>query len=107
MPNSLILYHVSPARHRNSISKRGLLLRKSNTATPAVWLCSKQYLHWALLHISQHQQTAVWDLDVWLVLAKRHYLRRIRRGIWVSFKDIPVHNLNLSHEDKPTIHLTA
>jgi hypothetical protein len=72
-----------------SIGQGGLLTGKSQGRLPVVWLHATSKTAWATLHtIRRHggriEGVAVIEADV-----PRHWLRRNRRGLWYSVRDIP------------------
>jgi hypothetical protein len=85
----MLLRHATPARNLNSILRCGLLTSYSRGKLPAVWLCSPAKSSWAVLHvIKRHggrvETTVVLELDV-----PRRWLRRSRRRLWYSPRDVP------------------
>ena len=85
----MILRHATPARNLNSILRRGLLCSKSRGRLPAVWVCSPDKTLWAAAHVVRRhggriESTVVLELDV-----PRSWLRRSRKGLWYSPRDIP------------------
>jgi hypothetical protein len=85
----VLLRHATPARNLHSIGQAGLLTSKSQGRLPVVWLHSSGKTAWATLHtIRRHggriEGVAVIEADV-----PRAWLRRNRRGLWYSVRDIP------------------
>jgi len=85
----LILRHATPARNLNSILRGGLLTSRSQGKLAAVWLCSPSKSSWAVLHvIKRHggrvESTVVLEVDV-----PRGWLRRSRKGLRYSLRDVP------------------
>lgn len=85
----MLLYHASPLSRVQSIDAHGLLVAKAEHATKAIWLCTKQYLDWAIAHVAQHRNVPESQLAVFVVEVPRRWLRRKRRGIWLCPQDIP------------------
>jgi hypothetical protein len=84
----MLLRHATPARNLNSILRGGLLCSKSRGRAPVVWVCSPARSSWAVLHtIKRHggrvESTVVLEVDV-----PRSWLRRSRKGLWYSVRDI-------------------
>ena len=83
------LLHATPARNLNSILRLGLLCSYSRGKLPAVWACSPARSSWAVLHVIRRhggrvESTVVLEIDV-----PRSWLRRSRKGLWYSTRDIP------------------
>jgi hypothetical protein len=73
----------------NSILPLGLLCSYSQGKLPVVWACTPARRWWAVLHvIKRHgrrvESTVVLELDV-----PRSWLRKSRKGLWYSPRDIP------------------
>jgi hypothetical protein len=85
----MLLRHATPRRNLESIRRHGLLLSKSKTKRPAVWLHTPGKSGWAVLHtVGRHGGRA--DSIVILELhVPRSWLRRSRRGLWWCPCDIP------------------
>ena len=85
----MLLRHATPARNLNSILRLGLLTSYSRGRLPVVWACSLARSWWSVLHvIKRHggrvESTVVLEIDV-----PRSWLRRSRKGLWYSTRDIP------------------
>ncbi|MFL5909285.1 MAG: hypothetical protein ACJ768_01760 [Gaiellaceae bacterium] len=85
----MLLRHATPARNLASILRAGLLAGKSKGKLPVVWLCSRARSLWAVMHvIGRHggrvESTVVLEVDV-----PRRWLRRSRKGLCYSPRDIP------------------
>jgi len=83
------LRHATILRHLPGIQRHGLLCSKSQGRLPVVWLHAAAASSWAVLHtIRRHggrvEGVVILDLDV-----PRPWLRRSRRGLWYSRRDIP------------------
>jgi hypothetical protein len=81
--------HATPARNLPGILRAGLLCSKSQGKLPVVWLCSPAKSSWAVLHvIKRHggkvETTVVFEVDV-----PRSWLRRGRKGLRYSIRDVP------------------
>jgi hypothetical protein len=85
----MLLRHATPARNVNSILRRGLLCSYSPGKLPVVWVCTPARSWWAVLHvIKRHggrvETTVVLEIDV-----PRSWLRKNRKGLWYSVRDVP------------------
>jgi hypothetical protein len=85
----MLLRHATSRRNLTSIKRRGLLTAKSRGRLPAVWLHSPARSAWATLHVVKRhggrvQDTVIFELDV-----PRSWLRRSRKGIWYTKRDVP------------------
>jgi hypothetical protein len=85
----MLLRHATPARNLPSILKSGLLTSRSKGKLPVVWGCSPARSSWAVLHvIKRHggrvETTVVLEVDV-----PRSWLRRSRKGLWYTNRDVP------------------
>lgn len=86
----MILRHATPTRNLSGIRRRGLLLRKSRTKRPVVWLHSAGRSAWAVLHVARRHRVAVEEVVVLEVRVPRSWLRRSpRRGLLVCGRDVP------------------
>ena len=85
----MILRHATPARNLNSILRTGLLCSHSRGKLPVVWACSPARSSWAVLHVIRRhggrvETTVVLEIDV-----PRSWLRKSRKGLWYSVRDVP------------------
>jgi hypothetical protein len=85
----MILRHATPAKNLNSILRLGLLCSCSKGKMPAVWACAPDKTLWAAAHVVKRhggriESTVVLEIDV-----PRSWLRRSRKGLWYSPRDIP------------------
>jgi hypothetical protein len=85
----VLLRHATLARHLASIIKAGRLTSRSRGKLPVVWACCRAKTAWAALHtVRRHggrvEAVVILELDVpW------RRLRRSRKGLWYSVRDIP------------------
>jgi hypothetical protein len=84
----MILRHATPARNLSSILRLGLLCSYSRGKLPVVWACSPARSSWAVLHVIRRhggrvESTVVLEIDV-----PRSWLRKNRKGLWYSVRDI-------------------
>jgi hypothetical protein len=89
----MLVYHTTPAKNRVSIKRRGLLTSKSQGKLPAIWLTSAGKRQWAIRHVQKRHGTK--EVIVLGVDVPRQTLRRVKRGIWISFREIPAGNLSI------------
>ena len=86
----MLLRHATLARNLASIIKAGLLTGRSQGKLPVVWVCCRAKTAWAALHtIRRHggrvEGVIVLELDI-----PRRWLRRNRRGLWYTPRDVPL-----------------
>ena len=85
----MLLRHATPRRNGPAISRAGLLAGKSKGRLAVVWLHAPGTTAWAALHtVKRHggrvEGVIVLELDV-----PRRWLRRNRRGLWYTARDVP------------------
>jgi hypothetical protein len=85
----MLLRYATPARNLNSILRRGLLCSRSQGRMPVVWLHTPGRSPWAVLHtVGRHggrpEAVVVIEVEV-----PRRWLRRSRKGLWYSLRDVP------------------
>jgi hypothetical protein len=85
----MLLRHATPARNLPCILRAGLLTSKSQGKLPVVWACSPARSSWAVLHVIRRhggrvESTVVLEVDV-----PRPWLRKSRKGLWYSTRDVP------------------
>jgi hypothetical protein len=85
----MLLRHATLLRKLPSIARRGLLCSKSQGLRKVVWLHAAAKSSWAALHtVKRHggrvEQVIILEMDV-----PRAWLKRSRRGLWYSTRDIP------------------
>jgi hypothetical protein len=85
----MLLRHATPRRNLAAIKRAGLLTSKSRGRLPAVWLHAPSRSAWATLHVVRRhggrvENTVILELDV-----PRSWLRRNRKGIWYTRRDVP------------------
>jgi hypothetical protein len=85
----MILRHATPARHVNSILRRGLLKAKSKGKRAAVWLCTACNAMWAAYHTVGRHGGRIEGVVVLEVDVPRSWLRRHRKGLYYVPRDIP------------------
>ena len=85
----MLLRHATPACNLNSILRGGLLCSKSQGRLPVVWVCSPARSSWAVLHVFKRHGGRVENTVVLEVDVPRAWLRKNRKGLWYSVRDIP------------------
>ena len=81
--------HATPAQNLASILKSGLLCSKSRGRLKVVWLHTPHKTEWATLHTVQRHGGRVEEVVVLEMSVPRNWLRRSRKGLWYSARDIP------------------
>jgi hypothetical protein len=80
------LYHITPSRNVSGILRDGLLLAHAQGRTPAIWLCARTLVPWAIQHVRRrHGVQAVTILEVHI---PRRHLAHFTRGRWFTRVDI-------------------
>jgi uncharacterized protein with NRDE domain len=85
----VLLRHATVLKHLPSIQRRGLLTSKSKGKLPVVWLHSEAASTWAVLHTIKRHGGRVEGVVIIEVDAPRSWLRRNRKKLWYSIRDIP------------------
>lgn len=85
----MLLRHATPAGNRQSIRRSGILTSFSQGRAAVVWLHSPGKTAWAVAHVAQRHKTKRSRVLVFQVTIPRTWLRRRRRGLWHSLRDIP------------------
>src|SRR5262245_54847293 len=85
----MLLRHATPRRRLERILRSGLLCSKSLGRLKAVWLHAPGKTAWALLHTVRRHGGRIEDVVVLEIDVPRSWLRKSRRGLWYSVKDIP------------------
>jgi hypothetical protein len=87
----VLLRHATPLRNLPSIQRHGLLTAKSRGRLKVVWLHAASKSSWAVLHTVKRHGGRVQDVVILEVEVPRSWLRRNRRKLWYSTRDIPPH----------------
>jgi hypothetical protein len=66
-----------------------LLTSYSRGRLPVVWACSPARSWWAVLHVIKRHRGRVESMVVLEIDVPRSWLRRNRKGLWYSPRDIP------------------
>jgi hypothetical protein len=85
----MLLRHATPARNVASILRHGLLCSKSQGRRKVVWLHAPSASGWALLHTVKRHGGRVEGVAIVEAEVPRAWLRRNRRGLWFSVRDLP------------------
>jgi hypothetical protein len=85
----MLLRHATPARNVASILRHGLLCAKSQGRRKVVWLHAPAASGWALLHTVKRHGGRVEGVAIVEAEVPRAWLRRNRRGLWFSVRDVP------------------
>ncbi len=85
----MLLRHATLRRNILGIDKHGLLCAKSLGRMKVVWLHAPGKTAWALLHTVRRHGGRIEDVVVLEIEVPRSWLRKSRRGLWYSVKDIP------------------
>ncbi|HYT89468.1 MAG TPA: hypothetical protein VEL76_12250 [Gemmataceae bacterium] len=83
------LRHATPERNLLSIADDGLLCSKAKGKMKVVWLHTAAKSTWAVIHTVGRHGGRVQDVVVLELSIPRSWLRRNRRGLWYSTRDIP------------------
>ncbi len=83
------LRHATVVRNLPSILKGGLLCSKSKGRLKVVWMHTPNKTSWAALHTVKRHGGRVEAVVVLEVSVPRRWLRRSRKGLWYSVRDIP------------------
>jgi hypothetical protein len=85
----MLLRHATPLRNLPSILAHGLLCSKSRGKLQAVWLHSPAASTLAALHTIKRHGGRVEGVVILEVHISRRSLRRSRKRLWYSTRDIP------------------
>jgi len=75
-------------RNLPGIERRGLLCCKSQGRLPVVWLHTPAKSFWATLHTLRRHGDRAEAVLILLVDVPRAWLRKNRKGLWYSIRDI-------------------
>jgi hypothetical protein len=85
----MLLRHSTILRYLPSIERRGLLCSKSKGKLKVVWLHSPSQSGWALVHTVRRHGGRIEAVITIECEVPREWLRRSRKGLWYSVRDIP------------------
>jgi hypothetical protein len=85
----MLLRHATPARNLTSILRSGLLTSYSKGKLPVVWLHAPSKTTWAMLHTVKRHGGRVEDVVVIELDVPRRWLRRSRKRLWNTPRDVP------------------
>jgi hypothetical protein len=83
------LRHATLKRNLASIRRLGLLTAKSQGKRKVVWLHTASKSEWATLHTVKRHGGRVENVVILEIDVPRHWLRRSRRGLRYSTRDVP------------------
>jgi hypothetical protein len=83
------LRHATPRRNLASIERLGLLTSKSLGKLKVVWLHAPSKTAWAMLHVVKRHGGRVEDVVVIELDVPRRWLRRSRKRLWNTPRDVP------------------
>ena len=83
------LRHATPLRSLPSIQRHGLLCSKSRGRLRAVWLAAEGKSSWAAMHVAWRHGVRIEAVITLEVDVPRSWLRRSRKGLWYSTRDVP------------------
>lgn len=84
------LRHATLRKNMPSIEHLGLLCCKSQGRLKVCWLHASSKSSWAAIHTIRRHGGRVQDVVVLEVNVPRSWLRRSRRGLWYSTRDIMI-----------------
>ena len=84
----MLIRHATLRRNLPSIGSRGLLCSKSQGKMQVVWLHSPTATPWAALHTVRRHGGRVEGVVILEVEVPRGWLRRNRKRLWYSTKDV-------------------
>ena len=85
----MLLRHATPIHNLPSIQRLGLLTSKSQGRRKVVWLHTASKSEWATLHTVKRHGGRVENIVILEVDVPRSWLRRSRRGLRYSVRDVP------------------
>jgi hypothetical protein len=85
----MILRHATLRKFLPGIERQGLLCAKSLGKLKVVWLHAPGKSAWALLHTVRRHGGRIEDVVVLEIDVPRGWLRKSRRRLWYSVRDIP------------------
>jgi hypothetical protein len=85
----MLLRHATLIRNLPGIERRGLLCRKSKGRLQVVWLHTPAKSFWAALHTIKRHGGRAEAVVILLVDVPRSWLRKGRKGLWYSVRDVP------------------
>ena len=85
----MLLRHATLVRNLPGIEGPGLLCSKSEGRPPVVWLHTPAKSFWATLHTIKRHGGRAEAVLILLVDVPRAWLRKNRKGLWYSVRDVP------------------
>jgi hypothetical protein len=89
----MLIRHATPRHNVLSILRLGLLTARSQCKRPAVWLHAPGATPWAILHVARRHGVRAESVVVLEVEVSRKWLRRARRGLWYTLRDMPTERI--------------
>jgi len=90
----MLLFHATPRSNLASILRSGLLCARALGRRKVVWLHSRSFTGWALLHCRARHQDG--RMALLRVRVPRSWLSRSgRRGRWICVRDIPTSRIEV------------
>src|SRR5947209_5632653 len=89
----MFLRHATIAKNLPGVMQNGLLCRKSKGRLKVVWLHTSNKSSWAALHTVKRHGGRVEAVVVLELSVPRRWLRRSRKGLWYSVRDLPAHRV--------------
>jgi hypothetical protein len=85
----IALRHATLIRNLPNIERHGLLCEKSQGKKAVVWLHAASYSAWSMAHVVRRHGGRIEAVVILEVQIPRSWLRRSRKGLWYSVRDIP------------------
>jgi hypothetical protein len=85
----MLLRHATLRRSIPGIQRSGLLCGKSLGLKKVIWLHALGKSAWALLHTVRRHGGRIEDVVILELDVPRSWLRKSKRGLWYSVRDIP------------------
>jgi hypothetical protein len=89
----MLLRHATPLSNLPSIQQLGLLTSKSQGRRKVVWLHTASKSEWAALHTVERHGGRVENVVIIEIEVPRNWLRRARRGLRYSLRDVPANRI--------------
>src|SRR5262245_11005483 len=89
----MLLRHATLIRNLPGIERRGLLCSKSHGRLRVVWLHPPAKSFWATLHTVKRHGSRAEAVIILVVDVPRAWLRKNRKGLWYSVRDIPANRI--------------
>lgn len=90
------LYHVTPRRNLDEISRIGLKVECHIGRKAVIWLCEACRLPWAVQHLSKRHGIPAEFFSILSVDPKILNVTQFRDGLWVTKADVPPSGLTVA-----------